>query len=128
VIGAFAHHPHRSQQAEHVQAGRVLANRPRGEDVIDGWRDGQRNGTIMQFKTVEQGAATSVLVATAPQLEGIGGRYFEDCNEAVLVSDDHEGREGVRAYALDPEGSRATVGRFARNAQHASLSRRLSRE
>ncbi len=59
----------------------------------------------MQFKTVEQGAATSVLVATAPQLEGIGGRYFEDCNEAVLVSDDHEGREGVRAYALDPEAA-----------------------
>jgi NAD(P)-dependent dehydrogenase (short-subunit alcohol dehydrogenase family) len=33
------------------------------------------------YKTIEQGAATSVLVATSPQLEGIGGRYFEDCNE-----------------------------------------------
>ena len=34
------------------------------------------------YKTLEQGAATSVLVATSPQLEGIGGHYFEDCNEA----------------------------------------------
>ena len=34
------------------------------------------------IKTREQGAATSVLVATSPLLDGIGGRYFEDCNEA----------------------------------------------
>ena len=36
-------------------------------------------------KTVEQGAATSVLLAASPLLEGIGGRYFEDCNEAHVV-------------------------------------------
>jgi len=30
-------------------------------------------------------ATLSVLLATSPQLEGIGGRYFEDCNEAVPV-------------------------------------------
>ena len=35
-----------------------------------------------RFKTVEQGAATSVLLATSPLLDGIGGRYFEDANEA----------------------------------------------
>ena len=40
------------------------------------------NGAPIRFKTIAQGAATSVLVATSPQLEGIGGRYFEDCNEA----------------------------------------------
>ena len=34
-------------------------------------------------KTIEQGAATSVLVATSPLLDGVGGRYFEDCHEAV---------------------------------------------
>jgi NAD(P)-dependent dehydrogenase (short-subunit alcohol dehydrogenase family) len=37
-------------------------------------------------KTPQQGAATSVLLATSPLLEGIGGRYFADSNEAVLVS------------------------------------------
>lgn len=33
------------------------------------------------MKTIPQGAATSVYVATAPELEGIGGKYFSDCNE-----------------------------------------------
>jgi NAD(P)-dependent dehydrogenase (short-subunit alcohol dehydrogenase family) len=57
-----------------------------------------------RYKTPEQGAATSVLVATSPQLEGIGGRYFEDCNEAAVVdpsASDFQG-SGVAAYALDP--------------------------
>ncbi len=55
------------------------------------------------YKTLEQGAATSVLVAATPQLEGIGGRYFEDCNEAVIVdpSTSDVGGSGVAAYALD---------------------------
>jgi hypothetical protein len=35
------------------------------------------------WKTPEQGASTSVLLATSPPLDGIGGRYFEDCNEAL---------------------------------------------
>jgi NAD(P)-dependent dehydrogenase (short-subunit alcohol dehydrogenase family) len=56
-----------------------------------------------RYKTIEQGAATSVLVATSPQLEGIGGRYFEDCNEASVIDDPTpETTSGVAAYALDP--------------------------
>jgi NAD(P)-dependent dehydrogenase (short-subunit alcohol dehydrogenase family) len=53
-------------------------------------------------KTPEQGAATSVLLATSPELEGIGGRYFNDCNEAPVV--DHRDADGTGAatYALDP--------------------------
>jgi NAD(P)-dependent dehydrogenase (short-subunit alcohol dehydrogenase family) len=65
-------------------------------------------GGRLTMKTVEQGAATSVLVATSPQLEGVGGRYFEDCNEAEVVQPDPEhqmGRHGVAAYALDPEAA-----------------------
>jgi NAD(P)-dependent dehydrogenase (short-subunit alcohol dehydrogenase family) len=56
-----------------------------------------------KYKTLEQGAATSVLVATSPQLEGIGGRYFEDCNEAAVVdtSTSDAPRSGVAAYAVD---------------------------
>jgi NAD(P)-dependent dehydrogenase (short-subunit alcohol dehydrogenase family) len=60
----------------------------------------------MRYKSVEQGAATSVLVATSPQLEGVGGRYFEDCNEAEVINSDvtdlSNHRNGVAAYALDP--------------------------
>ena len=54
-------------------------------------------------KTVEQGAATAVLLAASPLLDGVSGRYFEDCNEAPVVSERPEGRvAGVAGYALDP--------------------------
>lgn len=53
-------------------------------------------------KTPEQGAATSVLLATSPQLAGVGGRYFEDCHEADVVPQIIDGLYGVRDYALDP--------------------------
>ncbi|MPY10346.1 SDR family NAD(P)-dependent oxidoreductase [Arthrobacter bussei] len=57
---------------------------------------------VERRKTPEQGAATTLYVATAPDLDGIGGRYFEDVNEAAAV--DHRGPDytGVAAYALDP--------------------------
>ena len=53
-------------------------------------------------KTPEQGAATSVLLAASPLLEGVGGIYFEDCNESRRVSKrpiDFSG--GVAPYALN---------------------------
>ncbi|MGK5740246.1 SDR family NAD(P)-dependent oxidoreductase [Micromonospora sp. URMC 103] len=56
-----------------------------------------------EFKSPEQGAATSVLVAARPELAGVGGRYFEDCNEAA-PSEPGTNR-GVAAYALDPEAA-----------------------
>jgi NAD(P)-dependent dehydrogenase (short-subunit alcohol dehydrogenase family) len=58
---------------------------------------------MFHWKTLQQGAATSVLLATSPLLEGVGGRYFEDCNEAG-PSQPGTGR-GVAAYALDPEAA-----------------------
>jgi NAD(P)-dependent dehydrogenase (short-subunit alcohol dehydrogenase family) len=57
-------------------------------------------GGAPAWKTPEQGAATSVLVATSPLLDGVGGRYFEDCNEAE--PNEPGTRRGVAAYALDP--------------------------
>ena len=58
-----------------------------------------------RMKTPEQGAATSVLLAASPELEGIGGRYFEDCREAEVV-EALNGIHGVMAHALDPEDAR----------------------
>ena len=52
------------------------------------------------FKTVEQGAATSVLLAASPLLDGVGGRYFEDCNEAERVH--RRGRPGSAASRRTP--------------------------
>jgi NAD(P)-dependent dehydrogenase (short-subunit alcohol dehydrogenase family) len=68
------------------------------EQALDAFRAA---GT--DFKSVQQGAATSVLLAASPLLEGIGGRYFEDCNEAVRVDRRGQpGQGGVAPYALDP--------------------------
>ena len=59
------------------------------------------------MKTPAQGAATSVLLAAHPDLEGIGGRYFEDCNEAPVVDrrDAETGARGVARYALDGDNA-----------------------
>lgn len=57
------------------------------------------------FKTVEQGAATSVWCATSAQLDGMGGVYCEDCDVAALVAADAAGA-GVRPWAVDAAAHR----------------------
>jgi NAD(P)-dependent dehydrogenase (short-subunit alcohol dehydrogenase family) len=54
------------------------------------------------FKTVPQGAATTLWAAVRAPAEEVGGRYCEDCH-AAEVRARGSGRGGVRAYALDPE-------------------------
>jgi NAD(P)-dependent dehydrogenase (short-subunit alcohol dehydrogenase family) len=62
-----------------------------------------RDSGQFTFKSIPQGAATSVLVATSPLLEGIGGRYFEDNNEAPVLDEvGPETAAGVAHYAVDP--------------------------
>jgi NAD(P)-dependent dehydrogenase (short-subunit alcohol dehydrogenase family) len=56
-------------------------------------------------KTPEQGAATTILLATSPLLEKIGGRYFENCNESMTVTQRPDNYEGVAMYSLDPENA-----------------------
>jgi hypothetical protein len=60
----------------------------------------EANSSDVSWKTVEQGAATSVLLAASPLVDGVTGRYFEDCNEAAP----HQPgiRRGVASYAVDP--------------------------
>ena len=52
-------------------------------------------------KTVQQGAATSVLLAASPLLDKAGGGYFEDCNEAPVLTRRTADYTGVAWYALD---------------------------
>jgi hypothetical protein len=60
-------------------------------------------GAASPWKTPQQGAATSVLLAASPLVEGVSGTYFEDVAEAAI----HQtgAGTGVAAYALDPEGA-----------------------
>ena len=61
-----------------------------------------------QFKTVPQGAATSVWAAVVASAEEVGGQYCENCHVSEVVADDARlGMldEGVRRYALDPQNA-----------------------
>jgi NAD(P)-dependent dehydrogenase (short-subunit alcohol dehydrogenase family) len=58
-----------------------------------------------QYKTVPQGAATSVWTAVVGAPDQIGGQYCENCHVGQRVPDDAvltPISEGVRGYALDP--------------------------
>ena len=59
-----------------------------------------------RFKTVPQGAATTVWAGFVASADAIGGRYCEDCH-VCEVNDDPTSRAGVRSYALNPSRAEA---------------------
>lgn len=53
-------------------------------------------------KTTAQGASTSVLLAASPMVEGVSGRYFDNCNEAPVRQErPATAPDGVPPYAID---------------------------
>jgi NAD(P)-dependent dehydrogenase (short-subunit alcohol dehydrogenase family) len=56
-------------------------------------------------KTIEQGAATSVLLAASPDVDGVTGSYYEDCAPAALITERAGHTGGVAPYALDPDNA-----------------------
>lgn len=94
-----------------VHPGRVIT------DLIRFMSDNEKRGVAnasakSEFKTVEQGAATSVWCATSPQLDGKGGVYCLDVDIANLINVDDptkiQGKlmdivEGVFPWAVDME-------------------------
>jgi len=105
--------------ANAVHPGGIMTGLQKHMDPADikarGWVD-EAGKVNPAFKTTEQGAATSVWAATAPELEGVGGRYLEDCQEAEPWRAELP-YAGYAPYALDPEAaarlwtvSRAMVG------------------
>ncbi|NQE65077.1 SDR family NAD(P)-dependent oxidoreductase [Caulobacter sp. RHG1] len=76
---------------------------PIEEQKALGWIDD--DGNVRDgFKTTEQGASTSVWAAVGNELEGVGGLYLEDCNQAVPWTKEHSW-VGVMPHALDPEAA-----------------------
>ncbi|WP_431036534.1 SDR family NAD(P)-dependent oxidoreductase [Streptomyces sp. P6-2-1] len=60
---------------------------------------------VFTYKTVGQGAATTMVAAVHPALARSGGHYLDDCQEAYTVPDDAalaEHPHGVKEWALDP--------------------------
>jgi NAD(P)-dependent dehydrogenase (short-subunit alcohol dehydrogenase family) len=103
-VRAAAVHPGVILQTElsrHMKPGDVerLMARINAESLAAG-------GPPVSSKTVAQGAATTVWSGVVAPAELVGGRYCEDCHVAAPA----EGplvRNGVRAYALDPERAKA---------------------
>ncbi|WP_422059644.1 SDR family NAD(P)-dependent oxidoreductase [Sphingopyxis sp.] len=58
------------------------------------------------FKTIPQGASTTIWAATAPELEGAGGLYLENCSQARPHGPDTPRGTGVMKHALDPDDAR----------------------
>jgi NAD(P)-dependent dehydrogenase (short-subunit alcohol dehydrogenase family) len=104
-VRASALHPGgiMTELARHLQPGELEATveRINAQLAIEG-------RPPFKFKTIPQGAATSVWAAFVASADEVGGRYCEDCH----VSQVTEGpispvTPGVRPYALDPEHAKA---------------------
>jgi NAD(P)-dependent dehydrogenase (short-subunit alcohol dehydrogenase family) len=89
ILGPLARHLSR----EEIDSFGAIDNN--GQPVIDPDRD---------MKTQQQGAATTIWCATAPELAGIGGVYCENCDIAPV---ERQERFGVRPFAIDPNTAEA---------------------
>ncbi|MFD7923563.1 SDR family NAD(P)-dependent oxidoreductase [Streptomyces sp. NPDC059740] len=98
AVGITRHWGHEGIHANALNPGAIPTNLQR--------HTGGLRTPVERRKSVAQGAATSVLLAASPLVEGVGGRYFEDCAEAAVVRgrlDPAAG--GVAPYALDAEAA-----------------------
>ncbi len=71
------------------------------EQTAMGWYDEQGN-LNPAFKSVEEGAATTVWCATSPLLAEHGGVYCEDCNIALPADQAPNRQSGVKPHVCDP--------------------------
>ena len=107
AVGATARWAEDGITANALMPGAISTNLQRyvDPDLVRQWRGGRDadDPTVPEgWKTPQQGAATSVLLATSPQLKRIGGRYFQDNQEAEVISAYTGQWSGVAPFALDP--------------------------
>jgi NAD(P)-dependent dehydrogenase (short-subunit alcohol dehydrogenase family) len=95
AVGATARWAGEGITANALMPGAIRTNLQRHLEGVPNWDN-------YPVKTPEQGAATSVLLATSPLLKGIGGRYFVNNQEALVAEQAPADLTGVPAYALDP--------------------------
>jgi NAD(P)-dependent dehydrogenase (short-subunit alcohol dehydrogenase family) len=101
-VRATAVHP----GAIETELGRHMTAEVRN-NLIANINAGQPKGAPpFSWKSIPQGAATSVWAACVADAEAVGGRYCEDCHVAEIVSTPGI-RGGVQRYALDPKRAQA---------------------
>jgi NAD(P)-dependent dehydrogenase (short-subunit alcohol dehydrogenase family) len=96
-VRAYALHPGGIQ----TDAFRYMTEEERRE-----WNERVMNSGT-PFKTIEQGAATSVWCAVSEALQDKGGVYCQDCDIAELSPEGSPVPLGVRPYAVDPDRAAA---------------------
>ncbi len=94
-------HTSKSVRATAVHPGAVLTDTTR--KMIEAQ---PAAASAFRWKTVAQGAATSVWAGFVASADEVGGQYCEDCHVAD-VNDDPTSGTGVRSYALDSERAKA---------------------
>jgi NAD(P)-dependent dehydrogenase (short-subunit alcohol dehydrogenase family) len=102
-VRATAVHPGgiQTELARHMQPGAI-------QQMIDQINAANAASGLPAYswKTLPQGAATSVWSGIVAAADEVGGRYCEDCHVAELAEGENI-RGGVRAYALDPDRAKA---------------------
>jgi NAD(P)-dependent dehydrogenase (short-subunit alcohol dehydrogenase family) len=106
-VRAAAVHPGgiRTELARHIDTSRI----EKIVEEINQQLAAQGKGPF-QWKTIPQGAATSVWAAVVAPTDEIGGRYCENCHVGQIVPDHvtiSAISEGVRGYALDANNAEA---------------------
>ena len=101
-VRAAAVHP----GAIHTELGRHMGPGVLEKLIADINASQPEGAQSFSWKTIPQGAATSVWAGCVADAEAIGGRYCEDCHVAEVASAPGL-REGVQPYALDSERAQA---------------------
>jgi NAD(P)-dependent dehydrogenase (short-subunit alcohol dehydrogenase family) len=101
-VRATAVHP----GAVQTELGRYMTPEVRERLISEINANQPKGAAAFSYKSIPQGAATSVWAACIADAEAIGGRYCEDCHVAEVVSIPGL-RGGVQPYALDPQRAAA---------------------
>jgi NAD(P)-dependent dehydrogenase (short-subunit alcohol dehydrogenase family) len=101
-VRATAVHP----GAIETELGRYMTAEVRNDLIANINASQPKGAPPFSWKSIPQGAATSVWAACVADAEAVGGRYCEDCHVAEIVSTPGI-RGGVQSYALDPKRAQA---------------------
>jgi NAD(P)-dependent dehydrogenase (short-subunit alcohol dehydrogenase family) len=111
VVAMTAHWSRDGITANAVHPGGIRTNllRYQGDAYLERLRAQYGSVDAAPWKSVEQGASTSVLAAASPLLDGVSGRYFEDNNEAepstAAATTSGLLTSGIAPWASDPQAA-----------------------